>query len=132
MKKMWIQSVTFCLLAACFCVLPVEATGNTTGRVPAVTAESPLKEGAYTYSVTDGKATITGCTATVSGNVTIPATLGGYPVETVGNNVFDGNTGLTAVTIPNSVTTIGEYAFRDCSKMRPNSSTLRTIPTDFI
>ena len=39
-------------------------------------------------------------------------------------NIFDGCSGLTAITIPNSVTSIGDYAFEDCSSL-----TSITIPS---
>ena len=41
-------------------------------------------EGDYTYTVTDGEATITGFTNySYSGALTIPSTLGGYPVVAI-------------------------------------------------
>ena len=43
-------------------------------------------------------------------NVTI-----GNSVTTIGDNAFRGCSGLTSVTIPNSVTTIGIYAFNQCT-----------------
>ena len=39
--------------------------------------------GYYTYSVSNGKATITGVDTSISGDVTIPSTLGGYHSHTV-------------------------------------------------
>ena len=48
-------------------------------------------------------------------------------VTTIGEYAFDGCSGLTNITIPNSVTTIGEYAFDGCSGLTnitiPNSVT---------
>ncbi len=38
-------------------------------------------------------------------------------VTSIGNSAFRGSSGLTSVTIPNSVTSIGEYAFYGCSKL---------------
>ena len=66
-----------------------------------------------------------------SGNVVIPesVTYNGtsYPVTSIGDWTFYGCSGLTSVTIPNSVTSIGGSAFRDCSGLTsvtiPNSVT---------
>ena len=70
----------------------------------------------WTYIVENDGATITASTAT--GAVTIPSVLGGYAVEKVGNGnpaIFGyGNTSVTSVSIPNSVTSIGDYAFIGC------------------
>ena len=44
--------------------------------------------GNYTYTVSNGEATITDVKTTVSGRITIPSTLGGYPVTTIGQSAF--------------------------------------------
>ena len=50
-----------------------------------------------------------------------------YNVKSIGNEAFEGCTGLTSITIPNSVTSIGWSAFRGCSGLTsisiPNSVT---------
>ena len=50
-----------------------------------------------------------------TGDVTIPSTLGGKTVTSIGDYAFYHCSGLTSVTIPDSVTSIGDYAFYDCS-----------------
>ena len=51
----------------------------------------------------------------------------GNSVTSIGQYAFDGCSGLTSIKIPNSVTSIGQYAFRDCSGLTsveiPNSVT---------
>ena len=52
---------------------------------------------------------------TVTGALTIPSTLGGCAVTSIGEDSFADCTALTSVTIPNGVTNIGCRAFKGCS-----------------
>ena len=66
----------------------------------------------YTFAY-DG-ITITDCSTSVT-SVTIPSVIKGYPVTSIGSSAFDDCTGLTSVTIPDSVTSIGNSAFAGCT-----------------
>ena len=52
-----------------------------------------------------------------TGAVTIPSTLGGMPVTSIGNYSVYTCRGLTGVTIPDSVTSIGQSAFSECTSL---------------
>src|SRR5215471_8483754 len=79
----------------------------------------------FTYTTTNGTITITGYTGT-DANLVIPSTIDGLPVTSIGTGAFAGNS-LTSVTIPNSVTNIGDFAFEYCLGLTnftiPNSVT---------
>ena len=81
-------------------------------------AEMEDTDGYYTYTVSNGKATITGVDQDISGKVTIPSKLGGYTVTRIGEYAFAWCENLTSVTIPNSVTSIGESAFYGCYNLK--------------
>ena len=63
----------------------------------------------------DGSAiTITGSKPKATGDLIIPATIGSLPVTRIDHWAFCGCSGLTSVTIPDSVTSIGNAAFYQC------------------
>ena len=72
--------------------------------------------GDWTYTVSDNQATITGYSGD-GGEVVIPAELDGVAVVKVGESCFEGNTSVTSITIPDSVTSIEDYAFYNCTSL---------------
>ncbi len=64
---------------------------------------------------------------TYAGSITIPESVEGYKVTGIGQSAFERSSGLTSITIPNSVTNIGMGAFYNCSSLTsitiPNSVT---------
>ena len=95
-----------------------------------------LQSGDFSYTVSDNTVTITGYTG-VGGKVVIPSAIEGMPVVGIGGysvydyrghyyyyGAFQNCTSLTSVTIPNSVTSIGQAAFLSCSGL-----TSVTIPS---
>ena len=67
-------------------------------------------DGAFVYSVNDGKAVITDYNGTAV-NLVIPSKLGGYPVAMIRDRAFENCTSIQTVSIPDGVTTVGAYAF---------------------
>ncbi|MEE0913777.1 MAG: leucine-rich repeat protein [Ruminococcus sp.] len=71
----------------------------------------------YEYTVLeDGTAEVTGYT----GNdtvLTIPSSIDGYAVSSIGSKAFYQNTDITAVTVSDGITSIGDSAFSGCSSL---------------
>ena len=89
-------------------------------------------DGIYYNLISKGKtAEVTSGEEKYSGEVVIPSsiTVEGqeYPVTSIGEDAFSDCSGLTSVTIPNSVTSIGVCAFYECRGLTsvtiPNSVT---------
>lgn len=69
------------------------------------------------YSIENGAVTITDCDTSLTGVLEIPGTVGGNPVTHIADQAFADCTGLTEITIPDSVISIGTDAFLNCSAL---------------
>jgi PKD repeat protein len=81
---------------------------------------APAAQAQFIVTTNDGLITITGYNGP-TGPVTIPPTINGFPVASIGENtgedqVFAG-TGVTSVSIVSNVSYIGQYAFSDCATL---------------
>ena len=100
MKKLCNVFIVLALLLAC-------------GMWFSTKAEAASYNG-FTYTVSDGEATITDYTGSAT-DLTIPSTLDGYPVTSIGDWAFAWCVSRpTSVAIPDSVTSIGDWAFAYC------------------
>lgn len=76
-----------------------------------VYAENDFYENGYTYTVDDkNEATIVKADTTLSGEVIIPDTLGGYPVVKIGSYSFENCRKITHIIISDNVRSIGSFA----------------------
>ena len=101
-KRVWSILLALCMALA---LLPVGALAD----------GETLQEGNFTYTVTDGKAIVTGYVTEPEGALEIPETLGGYPVTEIGVDAFYECAKLTEVTFPESVKRIADGAFAESS-----------------
>lgn len=107
-KQIFKKLLSFALtLAIIVCAIPL---GTFTFTASAATS------GYYTYTVSNGEATITDVKTSISGNVTIPSTLGGYLVTKIDDMAF-ALCECSSITIPDSVTSIGDEAFYICDSL---------------
>lgn len=93
-------------------------------------ATEKIPEGLEYEITVDDTVTITGYTG-IAADLTIPATIEGLPVTTIGAWAFNAASEAVNVTLPNTLTTIESFAFFDAAKLEnivlPNS--LETIDT---
>ena len=96
--------------------------------LPAAAFAAPAPESDFEYGVDNGTATITKYKG-AGGTVEIPATLGGYPVTGIKMQAFVECTSLKSVSMPESMTWIGDSAFAGCTgleqvEISPNLTTI--------
>jgi BspA type Leucine rich repeat region (6 copies) len=73
----------------------------------------PTLKAQFVYTISNGTISITACT-NYPGALTIPNTIDGLPVTSIGSGAFFNNN-LTSATIPSSVTNIGDGPFENCA-----------------
>ena len=71
----------------------------------------------FNFTTNNGIITITGYLGP-SGPATIPSTINGLPVTSIGIQAFAGDLRLTSITLPGSVTSIGSFAFLYCYSLK--------------
>lgn len=75
-------------------------------------------EGALTYGIDRDYAKVIQCSKDARGEITIPDNINGVTVNIIAEEAFKDCTGITAVTIPESVLKVNEYAFSGCTSLK--------------
>ena len=97
------------LMATLLCFFPLLAVGEGIDN---------FTSGFFIYTLKGGNATISSYTQKTK-SLEMPDTLDGYPVVAIGNFAFAYNhETLEAVTIPDSITSIGDSAFENCKALK--------------
>jgi len=100
-KNVFLAAALLALMAA---VLPAQTDDS--GGTPGL--KFTLPKGGKGYSVEKGKVK--------AGAVVIPESYNNLPVTSIAKKAFSGST-ITGITIPNSVTDIGDQAFKSCKNL---------------
>ncbi len=115
------NSVTSIGSMAFYNVPNIVYSGGATGSPWGARSINGYVDGYLVYS-DNTKTTLLACYAAAQGEIIVPNS-----VTSIGNSAFCDCTGLTSVTIPNSVTSIGGWAFQGCTGLTsvtiPNSVT---------
>lgn len=79
-------------------------------------AATTISADGYTYTIDNGEVSVKGGSS-LKGEIVIPGEINGYPVTAIEPEGFDW-LNITAVTIPDSVKTIGDKAFYFCTALK--------------
>ncbi len=108
MKKMLFFPLIWCFGLTLFAETATDENGITWSYVrdPSV------------YTTINNGVQITGCESELSGDITIPVTLNGSPVSSIGAEALAGKSGVTSITIAGPVALIDTAAFAGCQNLK--------------
>ena len=118
------KTLLFILTLALTASFAVSCGKNETGNFKPANFDFTLRtptdemgfEAGYNYFIQDDGSVIIS-SADVSGDVVIPSELAGKKVTAISEGAFFKSTAITSVVIPDTVETIGLYAFADCTEL---------------
>lgn len=97
------------------------------GIAPEASAAYEKQEGYLSFKVREDEAVLVDCAENATGEITVPATVGGVPVKRLasepdeimsgGHGAFENCTGITKVNLPDSIIDLGYGAFNGCTNL---------------
>ena len=100
---------------------PPSATSSAASSATSSAASSNTENNdiikALVYQLEGAEITILNCKETVSGSITIPDIIEGYPVTCISKKAFENCTSITSVDIPDSIEVIADSAFQNCTAL---------------
>ena len=124
-RKRCSKGVLGIITAMCFVIIALTTSDQVFAADGVADSDSDFT---ISYSEDEEEVYITGLAAEVADGITsisIPSTINDKPVTQIAANAFSGKTKITKVVIPDSVTTIGDNAFKNCIAVKEF-----TIPID--
>lgn len=87
------------------------------GIAPEASAAYEKQEGYLSFKVREDEAVLVDCAENATGEITVPATVGGVPVKRIGDEAFARCTGITKVNLPDSIIDLGVSTFVGCTNL---------------
>ena len=126
-RKFTALLLSLMMTAGMFTALPVSVSAASAEEIAAsadageLAAKAPETVSAETddgfvYTQSGDNASITGYNGAAEA-VVIPQIVGGFTVMSIASNAFKGKTFIRSVTMPDTVTEIGKYAFYNCANL---------------
>ena len=112
MKKLGTRLAVFVLMA--FAAFGVNAN---TAIIDSVEWQYVIRQRSNSSDDSISNAVVVSVSGDVSGDITIPSSLGGWPVRTIQGSAFANLTGMTSIRIPGTVTSFGSKAFEGCTSL---------------
>ena len=117
MKRHFGKSLVGVLLTACILLaFPFSALADEESEVETIEGYETINGVTYTYAAAGSVAAITGLMSDPGKTLTVPSSIAGYKVVGIGETAFAQGE-FTSVTLPSTLTTIGDKAFYMCRNL---------------